>query len=128
MRIEEKCSFLQVPTVVTARNSQVDLLDIVLSNISDDELVQGGIKTEPERISQPIDKDLMDCSRLSQERIRMRDTILPIGADRIRTAVGQCGIKWIDAQEFAQHVGLILSIAFKRIVAVADVVEVATVA
>src|SRR5713101_4400706 len=96
MRIEEKCSFLQVPTVVTARNSQVDLFDIVLSNIPDDELVQGGIKTEPERVSQPIDKDLMYCPRLSQERIRMRDTILPI--------------------------------AFKRIVAVADVVGVAAVA
>src|SRR6266851_8523425 len=68
------------------------------------------------------------CPRLSQERIRMRDTILPIGADRVRTALGQCGIKWIDAQELAQHVGLILSIAFKRIVAVADIVCVAAVA
>src|SRR5713101_8485216 len=128
MRIEEKCSFLQVPTVVTARNSQVDLFDIVLSNITDDQVVQGGIKAEPERVSQPIDKDLMYCPRLSQERIRMRDTILPIGADRVRTALGQCGIKWIDAQELTQHVGLILSIAFKRIVAVSHIVCVAAVA
>src|SRR4029453_6412234 len=124
MGIEKKCAFLLIPTVVTARNSQVDLFDIVLSDIPDDELVRDGIKAEPERISQPIDEDLMDCPRLSHERIRPRDTILPIGTDWVLAIRRQGGIKWIDAQEFAQHVGLILSVAFDWIMSVANVVGV----
>ena len=127
IRIKEKCSFLLVPTVVTARNSQVDLFDIVLSNIPDDELVQGRVKAEPERVSQPIDKDLTDCHRVTHERIRKWDAVLPIGADRVMAIRRQGGIKGIDAQKLAEHVVLILSVAFSRIVAVADVVGVAAI-
>ena len=58
----------------------------------------------------------------------MWDTIFPIGADGVRAADSQCRVKWIDAQELAQHVGLILSIAFYRSVPVADVVGIAAVA
>jgi hypothetical protein len=51
IRIEEKRSLLPVPTIVKARNSQIDLFDIVLSNVPDDELVQDGIKTKSVRVS-----------------------------------------------------------------------------
>ena len=60
IRIEEKRSFLPVPTIVKARNSQIDLFDIVLSNVPDDELVQDGIKTKSLGVSQPPDENLMD--------------------------------------------------------------------
>ena len=55
--------------------------------------------------------------------------IFPIGAAYgVRAADSQCGVKWIDAQELAQHVRVVPSVAFYRRVPVADVVGIAAVA
>jgi hypothetical protein len=84
--IEQKGPFLPVPAIVLSRNADVDLFDIILSDVADDQSIRVGIKAKAERISQPPDKDLTDRIRLKDKRVRARDPVFPVGANWIRAS------------------------------------------
>src|SRR5437016_1727691 len=109
-------AFLVVPAVVAALDDLVDLLDVVLSDIGNDQLVgAAAIEAEAIRISHAIGVDFLD--RIGDggvdEGVVGGDAVFSIGAV---VAVG------VDAENFSEGGGGILSVAGRGVVTCAGIV------
>ena len=75
-----------------ALRDEVDLLDLVLSDVADDEVPVGAVEGEAPRVAQPVGVDLAAGARAPDEGVR--------GRDRVRPAPRGPGI---DPQDLAQR-------------------------
>src|ERR1043165_4268319 len=88
--IEKEITFFNRPTVVTTYNNAINLFDVILANIGVNQLASQPIERIAIRIAHAVGIDLMYLPRIL-ERIGRRNTVLPIAADRIRTAAVSVG-------------------------------------
>src|SRR5687768_7884683 len=68
-RIEKQSALLGVPTVVTAGDNAIHLLDITLSDVADVQVATLSIEGQPERIAEPVRKNLLQRACASNERV-----------------------------------------------------------
>ena len=79
VRVEEQRAFLDVPAVVAAGDDAVDFLDVVLPDVADIEVAAFAVEGHAEGIAEAEREDLLDRTRLGDERIVRRNSILSVG-------------------------------------------------
>src|SRR5262249_7195640 len=99
--VEQEGAFFDRPAVVAAKDNAVNLLDVVLSNVSMDEVAGNKVETKPIWVAhaQGVNLSKLACAG---KWVACRDAILSVGADNVRTAGRERRINGIESEEFAQ--------------------------
>ncbi len=128
IRIEEERAFLAIPPVILTGFHEVDFLDIILADITDDQPVGRCIEREAERVAQAVGVNFVHRGATPDEGIARGNPVMAIDADRIGAARSECWIERIDAQNLAEDGGEILAVAGDVIMTITDVVRGAAIA
>src|SRR3954454_20479826 len=76
--IEPERSLAQAPAEVAARDDFVDLLDVVLADVTDPQAART-VEGRAERVAEAVGVDLAERAGLADERVVARDPILAVG-------------------------------------------------
>ena len=128
IRVEEERAFLFVPTVILTGLHEVDFLDIILADVTDNEPVGRCVEGEAERVAQAVGVDFVHRRAAADEGIARGNAVFPVGTDGIGAARGERRIERIDAQNLAEDGGEILAVAGDVVMTIADVVRSAAIA
>ncbi len=76
--VEAERAFLDTPAVVPPRDHDIDLLDVILSDVPQVEVAGLLVEGEAEGVAEAVGEDLVDDPGLTHERVVGRDAVLSV--------------------------------------------------
>src|SRR4051812_45742875 len=125
--IEKEIAFFDCPSVIAGPDDPVDLLDIVLADISFNEVARNRIERKAIRVAQAVGVYFRHLTG-ALERIVCGNAVLSVAAERIVAGGVKARVEWIEAQHFTKRHAEVLRVAPRRDVAGTDVIGVAAIA